>query len=202
MAYEAGADALGLVGPMPSGPGTLTVQQIAEIWAEIKDLPIDSFFLISETEPTGILAQYRQAPTTTIQLVDTVLPEYYPILRNEIPDTRLVQVVHVEDETALEFATAYQDFADALLLDSGNTKGAVKQLGGTGNTHNWQISKRLIQKSRIPVWLAGGLKVGNVADAIQQVNPHGVDVCSGLRPDGDLNPAALQTFIKKVKHAP
>ncbi|MCB0644095.1 MAG: phosphoribosylanthranilate isomerase, partial [Phaeodactylibacter sp.] len=66
--------------------------------------------------------------------------------------------------------------------------------------HNWDFSAAIVRQSGIPVWLAGGLKSGNVQDAIAQVRPHGVDICSGLRPgNGDLDPKALQQFMQAVK---
>lgn len=200
LAMQAGASALGLVGPMPNGPGVLDVSEIAAILPSIPDR-VDTFFLMSATEAPQIIEQYRQAPTRTIQLVDYVAPGVYPMLRAALPEVRLIQVVHVENEEALERAKIYHQLADGLLLDSGVSKGPARTLGGTGKVHDWSISQQIIQASPIPVWLAGGLKPTNVAAAIHQTRPHGLDLCSGIRTDGKLDPSKLKQFFRAVRMA-
>ena len=85
-----------------------------------------------------------------------------------------------------------------LLLDSGNPNLAVKELGGTGRTHNWEISRKIVEQSKVPVFLAGGLNDGNVREAIEIVQPFAVDVCSGVRTDGKLDQKKLEAFFKAV----
>ena len=87
---------------------------------------------------------------------------------------------------------------DYLLLDSGNPNLAVKELGGTGRTHNWAISRRIVEQAPVPVFLAGGLKAANVQTAIQEVQPYGLDLCSGVRSDGRLDPRKLEAFFTAV----
>ncbi len=195
MAINAGADALGLVGPMPSGPGTLSNKEIAAITPSIP-AGVSSFLLTCETRAEKILKQYCICQTNTIQLVDKVSFKEYEIIRKAYPALRLVQVIHVIDEKSVEGALAYGAFADGLLLDSGQPSKGI--LGGTGNTHNWKLSREICEKSQIPVWLAGGLTAENVRKAIEQVQPFGVDLCSSIRNNGQLNPKKLETFIKAV----
>ncbi len=195
MAINAGADALGLVGPMPSGPGTLNNGEIAAIAPTIP-AGVSSFLLSCETLAKNILKQYSTCQTNTIQLVDAVAFGEYELIRKAYPALRLVQVIHVIDEKSIKEALAYGAIADGLLLDSGQPSKGI--LGGTGNTHNWKLSREICEKSQIPVWLAGGLTAENVRGAIEEVQPFGVDLCSSIRNNGQLNPKKLETFIKAV----
>ena len=112
---------------------------------------------------------------------------------------RIVQVIHVIGKESIEQALQVQDHVDAILLDSGNPKLAIKTLGGTGNTHDWQISRELVASVKVPVFLAGGLNAENVAEAINTVRPFGVDVCSGVRSNGKLDKQKLHAFMNAVK---
>jgi phosphoribosylanthranilate isomerase len=116
----------------------------------------------------------------------------YPALRRALPGVRLVQVIHVEDDGAVALARDYARLADALLLDSGRPSAA--EFGGTGRAHDWSVSRRIVEAVEKPVFLAGGLNAGNVAEAVRQVRPFGVDLCSGVRTDGALDAAKLAAF--------
>jgi phosphoribosylanthranilate isomerase len=89
--------------------------------------------------------------------------------------------------------------ADALLLDSGNQALAVKELGGTGRRHDWRISRQIREAVGVPLFLAGGLGPGNVAEAIDEVGPFGLDICSGVRTDGRLDPRKLEAFFAAIR---
>jgi phosphoribosylanthranilate isomerase len=195
LAIEAGADALGLVAAMPSGPGPIADELIAAIAAAVPP-PLATFLLTSETEPAAIIAHARRCRTNTLQLVDRVAPEAYAELRTALPGIKLVQVIHVGGPDALAEAAAAAQLADALLLDSGRPQDAVKVLGGTGRTHDWTISRQIVAASPCPVLLAGGLRADNVAAAIAAVHPFGVDVCTGVRDAGyALDPTRLSAFV-------
>jgi phosphoribosylanthranilate isomerase len=133
--------------------------------------------------------------TTAIQLVDRLTRGTYADLRRELPGTKLVQAVHVTGPESLDEAMALAEYVDALLLDSGRPDMPVKELGGTGRRHDWQISSRIRQEAAIPVFLAGGLHAGIVREAIEQVGPFGLDVCSGVRSGGSLDPSRLLAFF-------
>jgi phosphoribosylanthranilate isomerase len=198
LAIAHGADALGLVGKMPSGPGVIRDEQIVEIASTIPP-PIASFLLTSEQSVGEIIAHVRRVQTNTVQIVDELQQGAYRDIRQALPHLRLVQVIHVTGEEAIEQALAVQSEVDALLLDSGNPKAAVKTLGGTGKTHNWAISRELVSRVKIPVFLAGGLHPGNVQEAIGTIRPFGVDICSGVRTDGHLDPMKLVSFMEAVQ---
>ncbi len=196
-ALEAGADALGLVSAMPSGPGAIDEDLIAEIAATIPH-HVWSVLLTSKLTAAEIVAQQRRTGVNTLQLVDAVPFAELTTLRNELPRVRLVQVIHILGEESLAEALAYAPHVDALLLDSGNPKLAVKELGGTGRIHNWNISRAIVESVRVPVFLAGGLRAENVAGAIRTVQPYGVDVCSGVRTAGLLDKQKLAMFVRSV----
>ena len=112
-----------------------------------------------------------------------------------------MQVIHVADEDSILEAIEVSQYIDAILLDSGNQKLQVKVLGGTGRTHDWQISRKIRESIQVPTFLAGGLNSNNVADAIAQVNPFGVDVCSGVRTNGKLDEQKLKSFFEQIKNS-
>ena len=197
LAIEAGAHALGLVSAMPSGPGPIDEAAIAEISARVPP-GIATFLLTSRTDAAGILAQLRRTRAGVVQLVDRVPTDVYAALRDGAPSVRLVQVIHVRDEDAVREAMEAAEHVDALLLDSGNPTLAVKELGGTGRVHDWKVSRAIRDASPVPVWLAGGLRADNVVAAIAAVEPFGLDVCSGVRTDGRLDPAKLDAYVNAI----
>ena len=198
LAVSAGASALGLVSAMPSGPGVIADALIAEIAAAVAP-PMATFLLTSRQDADGIVAQHRLCRTTTIQLVDHVPPNELRKLRQALPGIGLVQVIHVSGEESVDEALAVAGLVDALLLDSGNPKLAVKELGGTGRTHDWRFSRRIRDEVAVPLFLAGGLNAGNVADAVAAVAPYGLDLCSSVRSEGRLDAAKLGEFFRALR---
>lgn len=198
LAIQYGAAALGLVGPMPSGPGIIDDALIHEI---TRGLPpaVSSFLLTSETSATGIIEHHRRVRTSTIQIVDELKEGSYEQIREALPSIKLVQVIHVIDEQSVEEAIRLAPQVDGLLLDSGNPSAAIKTLGGTGKVHNWDLSKRICEAAEAPVFLAGGLNAQNVQEAIQHVQPYGLDLCSSVRTDGKLDAVKLRAFFAAVQ---
>lgn len=197
LAIRYGASALGLVSAMPSGPGPVAEELIAET---VRIIPpgVASFLLTSRLDADSIIAQQRRTRVNTLQLVDRVPMLTLQRLREALPGVGIVQVVHVQGEEALAEAMAVAPFVDAILLDSGKPQLAVKELGGTGRTHDWSISRKIVEAVRVPVYLAGGLNADNVAEAVRQVRPFGVDLCSGLRTNGKLDEQKLSAFMRNV----
>lgn len=192
-----GASAIGLVGRMPSGPGPITDEEI-KIIAENTPPPIATFLLTCETNVDEIVAHHRRVNTNTIQIVDALSGENYKELKERLPAVKIVQVIHVIDESSVDEAVRISEQVDGLLLDSGNPNKAVKELGGTGRKHDWKLSRKIVEQSRVPLFLAGGLNPSNVRQAIEEVQPFGVDLCSGLRPNGDLDLKLLEEFFTEV----
>lgn len=198
MAIAHGADAIGLVSEMPSGPGVIPEALIAEIAAGVPP-GIGTFLLTSRPTVDAIVAQQRRTGVNTIQICDDLPVGALPALRAALPGVSLVQVVHVDGEGALARARAWAPHVDAILLDSGNQKLAVKELGGTGRRHDWAISRRIREGVDVPVYLAGGLTAASVAEAVATVGPFALDVCSGVRTAGRLDPDRLAPFFAAVR---
>jgi phosphoribosylanthranilate isomerase len=196
-AVSFGAYAIGLVGNMPSGPGIISDELIAEIASGVPP-PIATFLLTSEIIPDKIIDHHLRTLTNTIQIVDEVIDGTHQIIKKLLPDIKIVQVIHVSGDDSVDEALGISENVDALLLDSGDQKLQIKELGGTGRTHNWRISKKIVEQSKVPVFLAGGLTPNNVSRAIEMVQPFGVDVCSGVRTNGALDPKKLELFFKSV----
>ena len=202
-AIALGADALGLVSAMPSGPGVIDDATVAAVAARVP-VPIATFLLTSRTDAPGLIAQANAAGAGTLQLVDTVAREVLAQVRAALPGIRLVQVIHVLDDASVAEASAALPHVDALLLDSGNPRLAVKELGGTGRVHDWALSRRVRDMAHavgVPVFLAGGLRAENVGEAVGTVAPFGLDVCSGVRTDGRLDPTKLAAFVAALAAA-
>ncbi len=204
LAIDAGASALGLVSRMPSGPGVIPDDRIADIAARVPP-GIDTFLLTSLQDPDAIIEQHRSAKTSTLQLVDWLGPGSHAQLGSALPGVRLVQVIHVTGEESIALAEEASELVDALLLDSGNPNLDVKELGGTGRRHDWDISRRIRERLEIPVFLAGGLNPDNAAEAIESVGPFALDVCRGVRgEDFALDPDRLERFAAAcgLRHPP
>jgi phosphoribosylanthranilate isomerase len=195
LAIRLGASALGLVSEMPSGPGVIAEELIRRIAATIPP-GVSSFLLTSRQDVPSIVAQQRRTGVDTLQLVDELASEDHEELHASLFGARIVQVVHVAGEESVEQAVGIAPFVDAILLDSGNPNLAVKELGGTGRTHNWMLSRRIREAVPKPIFLAGGLNPSNVREAVEQVAPFGLDVCSGVRTNGQLDENKLEAFMQ------
>jgi phosphoribosylanthranilate isomerase len=199
IAIEHGASAIGLVGNMPSGPGIIDDGLISQI-AKVVPPPVSTFLLTSETQPYDIISHYKRVNTTTIQIVDELEKRAYEIIRRELPNVKLVQVIHVIDNHSVDEAINISEYVDAILLDSGNPNLSVKELGGTGRVHNWNLSREIRKSISIPLFLAGGLNKDNVREAIEMVEPFGLDLCSSVRTNGKLDPQKLKDFFNAIRN--
>ncbi|KQM57392.1 phosphoribosylanthranilate isomerase [Chryseobacterium sp. Leaf201] len=198
LAIRHGASALGLVGKMPSGPGMIEDSLILEIQESVPP-PVSTFLLTSETNALEVINHHKKVRTSVIQLVDALENSEYHLIREHLPGIKLVQVIHVIDEDSVREAIESAPHVDALLLDSGNPKLAVKVLGGTGNIHDWNLSRTIRESVKIPVFLAGGLKVENVREAVEKVQPFGLDLCSSVRSNGKLDEKKLEAFFAELE---
>ena len=196
-AVDAGADAIGLVSSMPSGPGVISEDLILAI-ARTVPPPVATFLLTCHQRVTDIVAQQQRCGTNTVQICDRLVEGSYSALRAAMPGVSIVQVIHVDGRESVQEAVEIAPQVDALLLDSGNQKLATKELGGTGRTHDWRLSAEIRRTVRTPVFLAGGLRAENVGAAIGEVGPWGVDVCSGVRSGGFLDESRLGEFMLRL----
>ncbi len=197
MAIEYGASAIGLVSHMPSGPGVINEDLIAEIAAVIPP-GVTSVLLTSQQNPALIIERHQKCKTNAIQLCDRISLVTPKELQDTMPGVDIIQVIHVTGKESIDEAVSIAPFVNGIFLDSGNKFLPVKELGGTGRIHDWSISRMIRDRVETPIFLAGGLTPDNVADAIKQVEPFGVDVCSGARTDGKLDEEKLREFMNMV----
>ncbi|MFZ0685321.1 MAG: phosphoribosylanthranilate isomerase [Terriglobales bacterium] len=200
LAVDSGASALGLVSHMPSGPGVISDDQIAQIAATVPPA-IGTYLLTSRQSAADIIAQQRFCRTNTIQICDHLTQGTHRDLKSALPGISIVQVIHVTGPESIEEAMQVAPHVDAILLDSGNQKLAVKELGGTGRTHDWTLSRTIRERVPVPLFLAGGLTPDNVGRAIEEVAPYGLDICSGVRTNGKLDADKLKHFFAAVRSA-
>lgn len=196
-AISFGASAVGLVGKMPSGPGPISDEEIYTIARSVPP-PIGTFLLTSEQTSHGILEHHFRTLTNTIQIVDELVDREYATIRSVAANIKLVQVIHVVGDESVDEACELAEYVDAILLDSGNPKLAVKELGGTGRRHDWRLSRKIVETCGKPVFLAGGLNTENIREAIETVGPFGLDLCSGVRSHGKLDVVKLESFFNSV----
>ncbi len=197
LAIECGASALGLVSEMPSGPGVIPEERIAEIAAGVPPA-VATFLLTCQQDAEAIIAQQRRCGTNTIQICDSLTKGSHRDLRRALPGISIVQVVHVAGPQSVGEAVALAPNVDAILLDSGNPTLQVKELGGTGRRHDWSLSRSIREQIAIPLFLAGGLNPENVRTAIDEVGPFGLDICTGVRTDGKLDRKKLSALFAKA----
>ena len=197
MAIGAGASAIGLVSAMPSGPGVIDETLIASV-SNRTPVGVSAVLLTSLVSATAIIDQQHRCRTDVLQLCGLVTHDELRRVRDALPGVRLMHVIHVAGEDSIDEAVEMTPFVDAILLDTGSRTGPVRALGGTGRTHDWSVSRRIVASTDRAVFLAGGLNAVNVAEAIATVNPYGVDICNGVRSDGRLDPIKLSAFMQAV----
>lgn len=191
---DAGADALGFLVDIPGAKNSVGSATAAAIIAQLPPF-VSSVAVTTETDAKKILHVIKSARATTIQLQGKVTPDTVRAVK--VFFVKVYVAIHVTDEHAIEEAKKFEDAADAVILDSTDKSGA---LGGTGKTHDWDISRRIVEAVSIPVILAGGLTPDNVAEAVRKVRPYAVDVQSGVsNPDGGKNIEKVHTFIERAK---
>lgn len=196
LALDCGADVLGLVAAMPSGPGPISDAAIAAIAAGLPP-QVMSLLLTAETTATAIADHVRRTGVKGVQIVSPIDPAEQAALAGLLPGHARWQVVHVEDAGALAMIAAHGPHVTGFLLDSGRP--SQGELGGTGRVHDWAVSARFVEQSPVPVFLAGGLHPGNAAAAVAAVRPAGLDICSGLRPHGVLDAGLVRAFIRAAR---
>lgn len=198
IAAAAGADAIGLlVGQRHPSGDFIPVEQAAQIAAACP--PFVTPVLVTHVEDVGgIHALASGAGVSTIQVHSDLSPAGVRALR-ELGRYRLLKAYHVTGPESLGYGEAYRGIVDGFVLDSLNA--ATGQVGGTGLTHDWALSRAIVERyPDVPVILAGGLKPENVAAAVAQVRPYGVDVNSGTKgAEGWKSKARCEAFVREAR---
>lgn len=193
-AAELGADFVGaIVEVSVDTPRKVTAQEAKEILADFP-APAERVIVIMPKTVEEAVVLYEEIRPEFVQLHGSEDVQFMRELRSLIP-CKIIKTIHVKDETSIQEAKKFARYSDALLLDTPS-----KQLGGSGKTHNWQLSRKIVEAVSIPVILAGGLTPENVAEAIRVVKPYGVDVSSGVeKKEGKKDYSKVKKFIKNAK---
>ncbi len=200
-AVGAGADAVGfLVGQVHASHDFILPSTAARL---VRMLPpyVTPVLVTHLTEPSAVLELVEQTSILTVQLHGGGSPENVAALHDRLgPGGKLVYAVHVIDRGVVPSPDVYYPMVDALLLDSMDR--AAGKVGGTGLTHNWEVSAGVTASAPVPVILAGGLTPANVAGAVRQVRPYAVDANSGLRGfDRVLDRNLCSAFVRNAINA-
>ena len=196
VAAEAGADAVGcLVGLEHASPDQVSAATARAVYSVLP--PFVARVLVTHQTTLGNVSELvRETGATAVQLHGEYPLVAVPALREAFPYLSILKCVHVTGEEAIAAARAAARVADAVLLDT-KVRGRI---GGTGKTHDWSISAKIVETCPKPVILAGGLNPSNVADAIKRVRPWGVDTNSGTRATGGVKDhAKIRAFIAAAR---
>ena len=191
-AVDARVDAIGfLMGITHKTQDAVTPEEAA---AMIKTLPpfIEPVAVTHLQDADSIIDIVQRSRCTTLQIQNTISLEDVAMIRDALPYIRVIKAVHVMDASAIKTAQEVTVYADAIILDTRTPE----RLGGTGLTHDWSISAKIVQASNIPVILAGGLTPENVATAIHQVQPYAVDVHTGVKRNNVRDAEKTKAFVE------
>ncbi len=186
-----GADYLGMLVNIPETNLCLSPSKAKHIISNLKKAKF--IILTTERNPEKLLSMVREISPWGIQLLQPTKENVDFLSKNT--KVKIMPVVHITKKDDIKKIKLFKD-ADYILLDSK----FGHHLGGTGKIHDWNISKEIVTKSKIPIFLAGGLNEHNVKDAIKFVKPFAVDIEFSLRNKKgfrDLN--KIKTFIKIAK---
>jgi phosphoribosylanthranilate isomerase len=170
-----GVDHIGITPSDHGLPGEISNVYAAEVFAAIGDKAV-KVALTVDSDLMKIVDMVKTVKPDILHLcgdLKLVTPKKVVELRGLLPGMQIMQAIPVMDETALQIARDYEEVSDYFILDSYSDQ--IGGIGAAGFTHDWSISRAIVEQSQIPVILAGGLSAENVEDAIQQVQPWGVD---------------------------
>lgn len=196
-AVAAGADAVGfLMGITHVTQDAVTPETAAAMVATLPPfiVPVAVTHL---TNPSDLIRIVELSRCTTLQIQDMVTPDDIAEVREVLPYLRIMKAVHVMDESAIATAKYFSDTADAILLDTRT----ADRIGGTGITHDWNISAKIVKECSCPVILAGGLTPENVTEAIIRVRPYAVDVHTGVKKNGVRDAERTRAFVANARTA-
>jgi phosphoribosylanthranilate isomerase len=170
-----GVDHIGVTPSNCGLPGEVSIETAKTIFAAVGSRAKRVALSVDEDIDAIVMMALAVRPDV-LHLCGNILavpPEAVRIIRQRLPSVQIMQAIPVQGPEAVEQMLSFQDAADIILLDSKSED--VTGIGATGLTHDWNISRKIVARSQKPVILAGGLSPENVAEAIRQVRPWGVD---------------------------
>ena len=188
-AIAAGADAVGFVVEVERSRHCITAAAARDL---IRKVPVfvKSVVVISPHDIDEAVRLSRETKADLLQVQSTLCAEDIRALKGLVPQ-KIIVASPAESKEVLAMATA----ADAILLDTYKDG----MLGGSGVTHDWNVSAALARRLSVPVILAGGLRPENVCEAVRKVRPYAVDVSSGVETDGRKDAMKMRAFVSGVK---
>jgi len=196
-----GVDHIGVLVGDGVFPRELSVAQAKEIFAVVpagrKRVALS---LSADLEEVARVVQETRPDIVQVQAaIDDFSVAMTRALKTRFPQVPIMRAIPVIDEASIETAASYQGVADFLLLDSWDP--GTRQFGALGRTHDWGLSRRIVDDVGISTILAGGLGPENVAAAIAEVRPAGVDSKTKTDRAGELGKdlAKVQAFVAAIK---
>jgi phosphoribosylanthranilate isomerase len=187
-----GASALGFI-CVPASPRYVNPNQILAVVAQLPK-NVDQIGVFVNSTPAEICQIVTTCGLTGVQLHGDESPEFCHQLRSFLPNVEIIKALRVRSLQALLQADVYTSWVDTLLLDAYQPQ----QMGGTGKTLDW-ASLQQFQPS-CPWLLAGGLTPNNVLDALNQVQPNGIDLSSGVeRAPGDKDLTKVAQLFEQLR---
>jgi phosphoribosylanthranilate isomerase len=196
-AAAAGTDAVGIICDVPVDTHRKVSPERAATLAAAAPPFVTTVLVTMPDSPEAALDLLESVGTDAVQLHGTLDRDDVAAVRDGTDATVLVALD--ADEATATTLDAYDPVADGLLVDTPAGDGG----GGTGETHDWDRTRRETADLDSPVILAGGLSPENVAEAIRAVEPFAVDVASGIETAaGSKDSAAMRTFVERAKTMP
>lgn len=198
-ATEAGADLLGLMQYKPSfryiqpAKAREMVQQLQAASGERQAVLPDLVGIFVDEDPARINDLADELGLHFVQLHGKETPEDCRKINRPV-----IKALHLREPADLEKLQAYRESTWRILLDTPPIQGDLLP-GGLGRTSNWQIARQAASVQK--VFLAGGLNPENVAEAIREVRPWGVDVSSGVETDRQKDLDKIRRFIAEARKA-
>ncbi|HDS45870.1 MAG TPA: phosphoribosylanthranilate isomerase [Methanomicrobia archaeon] len=195
LVLESGADLLGMIVDVPvASPRKISLDSAVEI-AHALNNEIDLVAVMMPRTVQEVERIVRRLEPVAVQLHGFESNAFLHAVRTAVPDVKVIKTVHLDEIGAIHGGLPEPEYLDFLLLDT-----VSHQLGGTGKTHNWATSARLVEESTVPVLLSGGLSPSNVRDAIRAVKPYGVDVASGVESSpGRKSREKIELFVRNAR---
>lgn len=198
MCLDAGADIIGILVGQQHVSNDFVNKETAKEIADYVNGKCDVSLVTHLTNAEEIIELTKYIGNNVIQLHSDIDEEEVKKIRKEIPNVKLVRLIHVSSDGQICTDYKKMQYADFYLLDSFNLK--TNQVGGTGLTHDWKKSFELIKQLNKPTFLAGGLNPDNVIQAIKTANPYGVDVNSGCKNKfGKKDAEKVKLFVTNAK---
>ncbi len=200
---EAGVDHIGVLVGKGEYPREVNIEQAKKIFQEVTGQAKKVALSLAKdlNEIAEIVSEINPDILHLGTMPESLSPKDIQTLKKQFPNLKIMRSLPVNGEEDIELAKQYDKIADYLLLDTQKKGDPV--LGATGETHDWNISKKIVETVSIPVILAGGLGPDNVAEAILKVKPFGVDSKTKTDKTGshEKDIEKVKEFVKRAKTA-